>query len=305
MLYGFVLNKDFHADYMGEAVSGVEENFTDVLEEEISSTTTLNRDDFYDIFFQFMKSINLEKLFDKFIKEKRIYSTVTPLEEGSLGFTLYNPIDSDIDIFIYDFKYNIHTMFTLAHEFGHAYDLDKFNEGIFIYNRYFYQSFYGEAISKTFERLFLDYMLKNKILYKESKDKLFESEIINHDYILGAYMLSLLPDNILHDGSYANISRDKFVTMIKNNFVDEESIRNFIYGTVSFDLMENFIYAYGNILSMFLSESIKSSGFSNDLMEEFLRIRSNLFNEEFFREWGMGPHDYVKLHKKEIECLKK
>lgn len=305
MLDSFVLNKDFHSNYMGEVLSGIEDNMAEIPEEKISPTTMLKESDFYDIFYQFMKSIKLDKLFDKFIKEKKIYSTITPFSEGNLGFTLYNPVNKDIDIFVNDFEYNIHSMFTLAHEFGHAYDLNNFNEDISVYNKYFYRSFYGEVISKTFERLFLDYMLKNKILLKESQDKLFESEMINHSYILGSYMLSLLPDSLLHDGSYANLDKDKFITMIKNNFIDEDSIRKFIYESVAFDLIEDFTYAYGDIISMFIHESVRDCGFSNDLVEEFLRLRSNLFDEEFMRKWGMGPENYVKLHKKEIECLKK
>ena len=66
----FIINKDFHNSFMGEVLSGVEENFLDVEETDVCPTTELSDTDYYDIFFQFMKSINLEELFDKYIKEK-------------------------------------------------------------------------------------------------------------------------------------------------------------------------------------------------------------------------------------------
>lgn len=301
----FIINKDFHNSFMGEVLSGVEENFLDVEETDVCPTTELSDTDYYDIFFQFMKSINLEELFDKYIKEKKIYSTSLGFCEGNLGFTLFNPITNDSDIFIKEFEYNIHSMFTLAHEFGHVYDLSKFETDVSKYNDYFYKSFFGEVISKTFEKLFLDYMISNKILVDETKDKLFEWNIINHDYVLGCYMLSLLPDKYIANESYTKLTKDKFIDLVKSYFISEDTVRDYVYGSVSFNIYDDYAYAYGDILSMFIKESIVDCGFNNDMLEDFFRSRCELFNEEFLRRWGMGPENYVKLHDKQLQYLKK
>lgn len=305
MLNNFIRNKKYHCSYMGEVLSGVEENFLEVEDSELSPVTVLSDSDYYDIFFQFMKSINLEELFDKFIKDRKIYSTELDYNEGCLGFTIFNPLKRDSDIFIKDFEYDIHSMFTLAHEFGHVYDLDHFDDTIEKYNDYFYKSFFGEAISKTFERLFLDFMIKNNILFEESKDKLFECNLINHDYVLASYMLSLLPDKYIENNSYLRLTKDKFLDIIKKYFISEEAIKDYVYNSVSFGISEDFVYAYGDILSMFMKEYIDEDGLSNDMLEEFFRSRCDVFSEEFMRKWGMGPANYVKLHEKQLQYLKK
>ena len=305
LITNFIVNKSFHNSFMGEVLSGVEENFLDVEETDLSPTTNLSESEYYDIFFQFMKSIKLEELFDKFIEERKIYSTSLEYNQGNLGFTLYNPITNDSDIFIKEFEYNIHSMFTLAHEFGHVYDLTHFGDDVSKYNDYFYKSFFGEALSKTFERLFLDYMLKNNILVDESKDKLFELNLINHDYVLGSYMLSLLPDKYIANESYTRLTKDKFIDLVKKYFISEESIKEYVYNSVSFDIGEDFTYAYGDILSMFIREEINKFGLSNGMLDDFFRNRCELFNEDFLRGWGMGPVNYVKLHDKQLQYLKK
>lgn len=305
MLDNFILNKEFHSNYMGEILSAIEDNIFELEDGELSPITILTESDFYTIFFDFMKSIKLDSLFEKFIKEGKIYATKKEIEKGNLGYTLYNPTTKDSDIFIDDFDYDIHTLTTLAHEFGHVYDLGKFDEDMSNYNRYFYQSFYSEVFSKVFEKLFLDYMFKNNILYGETQDKLFEMTVINHDYILGAYMLSLLPDKFIYANSYGRLSKDKFIKLIKDDFIDEENIREFVYNSTSFRLGDDFNYSYGAVISTFLKESIDECGFSNELVEAFFKVRSNILDEKFLREWGMGPEQFKKLNEKELQYLKK
>ena len=50
-------------------------------------------------------------------------------------------------------------MLTLAHEFGHVYDLNSFSGDAQDYNRYVYMSFYHEIVSKLFEKLFIEYLI--------------------------------------------------------------------------------------------------------------------------------------------------
>ena len=148
-------------------------------------------------------------------------------------------------------------------------------------------------------------MIENKILVDETKDKLFECNLINHDYVLGCYMLSLLPDKYIANESYTKLTKDKFIDLVKNYFISEDTVREYVYNSVCFNIYEDYVYAYGDILSMFIRESIKDCGFKNDMLDDFFRSRCELFNEDFLRRWGMGPENYVKLHDKQLQYLKK
>ena len=305
MLENFVLQKDFHADYFRTVLQGVEENFELIPDAERDKNTLLSREEYYAIFSEFMKSIKQSDLFDKFYKEGKIYSTVSDDNEKALGNTEYNPISGETNIFISDFNYDIHSMFTLAHEFGHAYDLSKFNESVENYNRYFYQSFYGEVFSKLFERLFVEYLIKNNILKNEAKDKLFEMELINYGYLLGSYILSLLDDKYLLANSYPYFSSEKIFELVKDSFIDEDYIKNFIDGSPYFDVLEDCRYAYGDILSMFLKIQIDNYGFDNDLIDEIFKFRSELFDSSMIDKYNLNPNRYNRLHRKEIKLSKK
>ena len=306
MLENFVLNKDFHADYIGEILFGVEEDFKDeFIDFNDIEYSFLGINDYYELFFEFLKSLKLEELFDEFITNGNIYNLKKNNEANCFGSTLYNPVNGDIDIFINDFQYNLHTMFTMAHEFGHVYDLKKYNDSIESYNIYFYQSFNCEVISKLFERLFIEYLLDNDILLLETRDLMMEMEIINHDYLLGAYMLALLPDKYLENGSYVNLSREKLIDIMSEYFGNKEGIREYVENSCYFDVSEDFNYSYGNIISIFLKDSIDKYGFSNELLDEFFKMRSSLFNEDFLRKWRMSPKDYIKIYTKETQALKK
>ena len=196
-------------------------------------------------------------------------------------------------------------MSTLAHEFGHVYDLSFTLGDVEEFNQYFYLSFFGEVIPRLFERLFFQFMIDKGILTDEIKDKVFEFEVINHDYLLGCYILSLINENSFLDNSYQSLSKDELIQKVKNYFISEDTIRDFVYNSTGFDVLEDFRYAYGDIVSLFLKEAVEDCGLSNDFVEEFLKIRSGLFSEDFLRKWGMGPENYVQLHEKELQMIKK
>jgi len=303
MLEKFIKDKEFHSSYMGEVTFGLEQLYPDEIEYNVEKYKELSSDDFSDIFFQFMKSIYLDDFLEDYLKKANVYGYNMSNDSHTLGMTLYNPINKDTDVFVGDFIPDMQALFTLAHEFGHVYDMSLFEDGVKAYNRYFYQSFYGEVFSKLFERLFLSYMIKNRILKEEAQDKLMETQDNNHDYLLSSYILSLLDDEYIIDSEYANLSKEELCGLITKYF--NNNISEFVDELDYIDLQESFTYAYGDIISMFLKDSIDKYGFSNDLVFEFMKERRNLFREGFFRENGMGPDNYLDLYKKELKLLKK
>ena len=55
----------------------------------------------------------------------------------------------------------------------------------------------------------------------------------------------------------------------------------------------------------FRYDEINKNGFNNEMMDYFFSIRHDLFNEEYLRQCGFGPANYVKSFKKNYEHLKK
>lgn len=305
MLENFVLQKDFHRDYLSKIYAGIKDNFDYVGYSDTSKHTIITMDECYAIFSEFMKSINQEELFNKFYKEGRIYRTISDDDSNLLGVTEVNPISGETNIFVGDFNYSVDSMTTLAHEFGHAYDYSKFNGSIEEFNKYRFQSFYNEVFSKLFERLFLQYLIKNNILVNDAKEASLRNEEINKEYILGSYILSLLDDQYLLANSYPHICRARLLELVGNNFSQEDDIENFILNSTYFDVSEDYRYAYGDIISMFLKIQIDNYGFDNDLIREVFSFRSDMFDKSIIDKYNFNPNRYKILHRKEIKKTKK
>lgn len=305
LIKNFLENKKFHKNYFSEVLPDIEEEISKMKELDTNEHVYFKRKDFFEVFYQFMKSINLEELFDKLYKNNSIYSTIIGQDIGNVGFTLYNPLDGKIDLFIKDLKYSLSDMNTLAHEMGHCYDLSRFDGDVPKYNRFFYTSFYGEVISRLFERLLLDYLKTNNIAVKNVEAKELDFVLLNHDFLLQAFILSLFSNEFITKDKYLDCDSNEMVEMVKNHFIDESFIKIFIEGVISFDLSEIYNYAYGDIVSLFLFDEIKKYGFNNEMIEYFFNRRHELFNEDYLRECGYGPANYVKSYKKHYEHLKK
>ncbi len=304
MLENLVKYKGFHSDFLRDILDVVEDDTSELDDREFTDTSILSEGDFYTIFFDFMKKYHLEKLFDEFVKEKRIYKVVADYD-NTLGFILFNPVNQDIDIFVKDFFYNIYSLFALAHEFGHAYDFIHFDGDISAYNHYYYQSFYVETISKLFERIFLDYLFQNHILGDEVNDLLAEMEMNNYDYLLSSYVLSLLDDELLINEKYSTLSHQELINRIKKYFISEEAIGFYIQDDIHFDVWADFNYTYGNVLSLYLKEPVEEEGFDNAMMNDFLKERGRLFTPAFLEKWDITPFGYQEKHSRDMKILEK
>ena len=170
LIVNFLNNKEFHRNYLRDIIPDEEEEiekrilpFRDTEEEK-----SFSKEDFLDIMHGFMKSIKQDYLFQDMLKNGKIYSSIVGgSKDSDLGFTTYNPLNNDLDVFVRGLDYNLSSMMTLAHEMGHVIDLKGFNGDITEYNKYFYLSFCGEVISRTMERLLIRYLIKNNLyIYK-------------------------------------------------------------------------------------------------------------------------------------------
>ena len=286
MIRNFIEYKDFHKAFLEKVYKKTGSARKKIIEDEYSGVTELSEEEFYNIFFDFINKIGLAKYFDKFIKTKRIYNTNNNDDKSRLGYTLFNPI-------------------TLAHEFGHVWDLTRTNWNADEWNTFFYQSFYGEVIPKTFERLFIDHLVENNLYIPEAKDELFDRHNMNYEFVLASYVVSLIPDIYLIDGSYERMPHSKIYKLVERNFHKKNQIRRFINKCDDIEVKDLYQYAYGDIISMILREEVRDSSFSLDVLSEFTQYRSKPFNPEVLEKFKVTPDRYVKLYKKDIELLTK
>lgn len=305
LLQKYLLKKDFHKSYMGEILPEIEEEMSWYCKLEFPLEEQFREQDFIEVLFEFMKSIGQEKLISKLYNGGHIHSTIIGQDTGNLGFALYNPLTQRTDLFIKDFQYDISSMITLVHELGHGFDLSQFHQDVEEYNRYFYISFYGEVFSRLFERLLHRFLLKNHIKEDTIKDKIIDFEVLNHDYLLQAYIFSLLDSDFLISDQYLNCDSTTLAKKVSSYFMEDADIEDIIERMGHFDLAEVYNYAYGDILSLFFVDEVEKNGFSSEMIKYFLEKRSQIFDEEFLKECGFGPVNYTKLYKKEVEVLRK
>ncbi len=300
----FVLNKGFHQDFLGEILPEVEKELYSIYEVPLLPDDILTEKEFFDILYMFLSYYNLDSEFHDFYNNGHVFSTISPVEYYS-GYALYNPISMDSDIFITDFKYSFSRMNTLVHEFGHAMDINRLTGGVIEYNNYFYNSIYGEVFSRLMERLLHQYCLNNGIFTDQVRDSYIEFEDVNHDLLLQSYILSLLDDQFIYSYGYMECDSNVVLRKVKKYFTDENAVREFLEESFGIPLSEALNYAYGDIISMFLADEVQRYGLSNELVNYFLQNRVSFFSEDYMRECGFGPQNYVELYKKEIELIKK
>lgn len=306
----FIKFKMFHRDYFHQLLLESEKLFVEMINENIDyrvEDNKLSEDDFLTIFHDFLQSIGLESFFDEIIKNGKLFSMNKDRDfEQYRGLTLYNPRTGESNILINGFEYSLDSMYTLAHEMGHVYDGfriydDKDSERYLHYN---YRSVYLEVIPRLFERLFLDYLIKNNICRDAALDKLVDMEINNHDYLVSAYAMSLFDDKLLKDDRYHSLKPAEVVNIVKEYFSDLESIKE-LFSNKYIRLDEEVNYTYGDIMSMFLKEGVQEEGFSNPLFKEFLRVRLEDFNPEFIEKHELSSERYREKYIREIKVLRK
>ena len=262
LIKNYLLQQDFHRYFFERVFQGINREMRSLGGDEYSPITELSKDDYYTIFFEFMSSLGLSSLFDKYIKNQRIYSGVDD-DVNTLGFTIINPLTKEADVFVGDMQYDIYSMYVLAHEFGHVYDLCRLDGGAKGYNKYRIESFYQEITSKTFERLFIDFLLERNILNDETLDLMFDMNNWNYLYIFAAYIISLLPEEYIVNEEYIDMKRTQIYKMIKDRFNKKSNVKKVLNRMSDFqELQEDYSYAYGDVISMFFKERIKESDYS-------------------------------------------
>ena len=305
----FCFYKDFFADYLNDILVRTEPLFYKYIEDNEYSLENdeLSEKEFLDIFCDFCNKLGIGYLFDNVVDGK-ILSFDRKITDGNyLGLMIHNPLNGKSHILVDDFSYNIDSMFTLAHEMGHVYDVSFFDSKLNIskYNDYMYKSLNVEVLSKLFEKLLLDYLIDNNIKKNVVIDKLIDSFIVEHDYIYSLYVLSLLDDRYIDSDRYLDISKDRLLDLVSKYFEDKKEVYDTIKNN-DFLLIDNAVYAYGEIISLFLEDDVRDCSLSNSfLFNKFMDERFLEFSYNFMESNGFFPSKYQELYEKRLKLIKK
>lgn len=305
----FCFYKDFFADYLNDILVRTESLFYKYIEDNEYSLENdeFSEKEFLDIFFGFCNKLGIGYLFDN-VFDGKILSFDRKITDGNyLGLMIHNPLNGNSHILVDDFSYNIDSMFTLAHEMGHVYDVASFNSKLTVskYNDYMYKSLNVEVLSKLFEKLLLDYLIDNNIKKNVVIDKLIDGFIVEHDYIYSLYVLSLLDDRYIDSDRYLDISKDRLFDLVSKYFEDKKEVYDTIKNN-DFLLIDNAVYAYGEIISLFLEDDVRDCSLSNSfLFNKFMDERFLEFSYNFMESNGFFPSKYQELYEKRLKLIKK
>lgn len=305
----FCFFKDFHVDYLNDILVRTEPLFYKYIEDNEYSLENdeFSEKEFLDIFCDFCNKLGISYLFDEVIDGK-ILSFDRKITNGNyLGLMIHNSLNGKSHILVDDFSYNIDSMFTLAHEMGHVYDVSFFNSKLNVskYNDYMYKSLNVEVLSKLFEKLLLDYLIDNNIKKNVVIDKLIDSFIVEHDYIYSLYVLSLLDDRYIDSDRYLDISKDRLLDLVSKYFEDKKEVYDTIKNN-DFLLIDDAVYAYGEIISLFLEDDVRDCSLSNSfLFNKFMDERFLEFSDNFMETNGFSPSKYQELYEKRLKLTKK
>lgn len=305
----FCFFKDFHVDYLNDILVRTDPLFYKYIEDNEYSLENdeFSEKEFLNIFCDFCTKLGISYLFDEVIDGK-ILSFDRKITNGNyLGLMIHNPLNGKSHILVDDFSYNIDSMFTLAHEMGHVYDVSFFNSKLNVskYNDYMYKSLNVEVLSKLFEKLLLDYLIDNNIKKNVVIDKLIDSFIVGHDYIYSLYVLSLLDDRYIDYDRYLDISKERFFNLVSKYFEDKKEAYETIKNN-DFLLIDDAVYAYGEIISLFLEDDVRDCSLSNSfLFNKFMDERFLEFSDNFMETNGFSPSKYQELYEKRLKLTKK
>lgn len=302
----FLDHKDFTRGYFQDVCSVYGEHVYDIVPDYSDETEFLEEKEFYEVMHDFFKQYGLEDEFDYFIKKKLIVKVKDFRDEDYDGMIISNPDGKNHVIVTRDFKYGVEDMITLAHEFGHVYDFGFFPKDAFgsrVLN-YSYRTQLGESLPRAFEKLLTGHLIENNIATESVKKVVGRGLFYNYDYLIATYMLSCVDDERLGNGDYLGFTDNDWISIVGNDVDSELSVKEFTK-YFDFDIWLDGCYGYGDVIGLFLKDSILREGLDNPLMADFLRNRENGFNPQFLERNGLDINHYEKVLVKEFNQLKK
>lgn len=261
----------------------------------------LNYNEMAEILKEFLKEFdqNILNKFDNKIRENKVLETQIKYYEGYI--LPFESIKDSLIILNNDSdNYNLSFMMTLAHEFGHFYEIEHlYSQDNISFRKNSMMSPYCEVSSSFLEYAFLMYLKENKIFEHSTNLCLTEYYIRVFVYNFCMHLISMKKDiNPYIESVYIeeeNIKQYADYIMKKTNYY---GIQEYNQGL---DYRDSYIYAIGGIYAINMYEKYKENKeyFKEELKKSFL-IYPNNFSPEVFKNLGIDNNQI-----KNNEVLKK
>ncbi len=300
----FLKDKKFHEIYLRNILIGQEEDIEELSDFSFPSDPPISRKKLVEILYAFFEDMGFVDLFDQYYRQQHIFAIGKNQKGNNVGYLEFNPVSKSGEIFVRNFKNDVSTLKIIAHEMGHVVD-HTFDQDVPSFNQQVFASFYGEVLSRLFEKRMEHFLLLNNILPSSTKDAIVSSAIIHHSDVLEALIFSLMSKDCLRHYEYFSWDVDTFKKKMKRHFLDSFNYKQSLRKIQSADITNVYRYAYGDIISMFLLEEIEKNGVSGDLFDYFMERRCDLFDQKFMFEGGFEPEEYIRMYQDEIKLVKK
>ena len=140
---------------------------------------------------------------------------------------------------------------------------------------------------------------------EETKNLFYNYLSFQLEYLFGAYLESMFPDDIIYNSFYKDMSRRQLYDIVKDDFIFAPHLYDYFLNHPNFDIQGDYKYAYGDILSLFLAKSIEEEGLSSPEFKKFLEHSCEMFDEDYILKSGYSADKYLKEHQKQLTIFKK
>ena len=302
----FIEEKDFHLRYTDEILyltskesEALHHIPTDSFMKPISKKASR------DILNSFLEKYEIIDFYEQLYKRRNIHSMNKIADRYTTGLALYNPLCQETDLFIRKEKNSLHDLEVIIHELGHAFDEAYNTPSCEEYNSILHMSYYTEVVSALLERLFLRYLINENIEKEQAQQLLLRFEKENFLILLGSNAWGLFDDKFILNNRFQHCSNKTIIKKLQPYFNNPKRLMSVINDMRNYDFTEIHQYAYGNILSLIMSDEIEADGLLNERLEYFLQHRKPLVLEELLRNDDFHPKIYAKNYKKETNLIKK
>ena len=293
----FIEHKDFHRSFSGKVIDVYDKDFNYY----VNKSLYLREEQLCEIICDFLNDeFNQADKFIDLVNRGHVYKSNivedVPDTLPTAGYTMFNYFTKQSFIVVSEDKgiRDLEMLRVLAHEFGHV--IDNLNKDSFTSGEmasYNFLSGYSEVWALMYEKLFLDYMIRNNIFKGNASyvNKLRYLDI--YDNFNSLEYLSSLEDHLLVNERY---KRDE-------NIVEQISFYDLsISKAVIDDFSDVNLYSYGGLLAYYFAY-LKRNDISefNRQFEIFKIKRAGMFNPKIFEDLGTTPDEVLKIYEKGLD----
>lgn len=198
--------------------------------------------------------ISLYPIVKKIIDEEHLFLIKDKTKNGD-GYSFFNPYSNSSYTILYndndENKLSFENLICLAHEIGHVIHFNKILTNPRNYAKVISSNFI-EVPSTTFETLFIDYLLSNKIHIDETNMVLKNNLSLLKSYLYNLRITNLGIDLVTKSQEIIYEELEEFL-LSKGIILDEDEI----YSIFS-KIPHNYSYSYGGIIAFYYLESFKN-----------------------------------------------